>query len=232
MAIVEHEDSALKIGGKTLASRLIVGTGRYHSLESMQQSLELSGADCVTVAVRRERLYDPSGQNILDFIDTDRFLLLPNTASCYTVEDALRTARLGREILRGLENDGANWVKLEVLGDARTLLPDVQGTLRATEKLVGEGFQVLCYTSDDPVVARQLKELGAAAVMPAGSPIGSGTGNPQSQQHSDLFGIPQGGRSRLPGDRGRRRRHGERRRAGDGVGGRRCTPQYGHRPCA
>lgn len=177
MATVDEQlDAPLVIGGKTLSSRLLVGTGRYHSLDVMQQSLALSGSDCLTVAVRRERLYDPSGQNILDFIDTDRYLLLPNTASCYCVEDALRTARLGREILRGLENDGADWVKLEVLGDARTLLPDVRGTLQATEQLVSEGFHVLCYTTDDPVVARQLKELGAAAVMPAGSPIGSGQG--------------------------------------------------------
>ncbi len=166
----------LTLGTHTLRSRLIVGTGRYRTLESMRDALDLSGADCITVAVRRERLYDPSGQNILDFIDTDRYLLLPNTAGCYSVEDALRTARLGREILRGLENPGADWVKLEVLGDGKTLLPDVVGTLQATEQLVEEGFQVLCYTSDDPVVARQLKQAGATAVMPAGSPIGSGQG--------------------------------------------------------
>ena len=176
MATVEQTDTELRIGTKTLRSRLIVGTGRYRSLEIMRQSLDFSGTDCLTVAVRRERLYDPSGQNILDFIDTDRYLLLPNTAGCYSVEDAVRTARLGREILRGLENAGADWVKLEVLGDNKTLLPDVLGTLQATEKLVEEGFQVLCYTTDDPVIARQLKEVGATAVMPAGSPIGSGQG--------------------------------------------------------
>ena len=145
-------------------------------MEVMRDSHEQSGSDCLTVAVRRERLYNTTGQNILDFVDTDRFLLLPNTAGCYCVEDVLRTAKLGREILRGLGNPGADWVKLECLGDNKTLLPDVLGTLQATEKLVADDFQVLCYTSDDPVVARQLKEAGAAAVMPAGSPIGSGQG--------------------------------------------------------
>lgn len=181
MATVEQESPSelpdkLEVGAMTLHSRLIVGTGLYDSMETMAAALDASGADCLTVAVRRERLYNRSGQNILDHIDLQRFTLLPNTAACYTVEDALRTARLGREILRGLDNPGANWLKLEVLGDNKTLLPDVLGTLQATEKLVDEGFQVLCYTTDDPVVARQLKELGAAAVMPAGSPIGSGQG--------------------------------------------------------
>jgi len=166
----------LSVGTHQLRSRLIVGTGRYDSLPAMRESLEASGADCLTVAVRRERLYDRLGQNLLDFIDLDRYLLLPNTAGCYSVEDAIRTARLGREILRGLANPGADWVKLEVLGDGRTLLPDSLGTLQATEKLVEEGFQVLCYTTDDPLVARKLKAAGATAVMPAGSPIGSGQG--------------------------------------------------------
>lgn len=169
-------EETLKIGSKTLRSRLIVGTGRYDSMEVMRDSHEQSGSDCLTVAVRRDRLYNTTGQNILDYIDTDRFMLLPNTAGCYCVEDVLRTAKLGREILRGLENPGADWVKLECLGDNKTLLPDVLGTLQATEKLVEDGFEVLCYTSDDPVVARQLKNAGAAAVMPAGSPIGSGQG--------------------------------------------------------
>jgi thiazole synthase len=159
-----------------LRSRLIVGTGKYDSYGLMAESLEASGTHCITVAVRRERLYDQHGQNILDAIDLERYILLPNTAGCYSVEDAVRTARLGREILRGLENPGANWVKLEVLGDSKTLLPNPLATLRATEQLVAEGFDVLCYTSDDPIVARQLKEAGATAVMPAGSPIGSGQG--------------------------------------------------------
>ena len=176
MATVDTAQDLLQLGTKCLTSRLIVGTGQYDSMAIMRDALELSGSACLTVAVRRERLYNTTGENILDFIDTDRYLLLPNTAGCYSVEDALRTARLGREILRGLENAGADWVKLEVLGDNKTLLPDVLGTLQATEKLVEEGFQVLCYTTDDPVVARQLKEAGATAVMPAGSPIGSGQG--------------------------------------------------------
>jgi thiazole synthase len=138
--------------------------------------LELSGTDCITVAVRRERLIDEAGKNLLDFIDTRRYTLLPNTAGCFTADDAIRTARLGREILLGLENPGADWVKLEVLGDKKTLLPDPVATLEATERLVDEGFQVLCYTTDDPVIARRLKQAGAVSVMPAGSPIGSGQG--------------------------------------------------------
>jgi thiazole synthase len=166
----------LRVGSHTLASRLIVGTGKYASYETMAQSLDLSGTDCITVAVRRERLIDARGNNLLDFIDTRRYTLLPNTAGCFTADDAIRVARLGREILLGLENPGADWVKLEVLGDAKTLLPDPIGTLEATEKLVAEGFQVLCYTTDDPMVARRLKAAGATSVMPAGSPIGSGQG--------------------------------------------------------
>ncbi|MFO0818541.1 MAG: thiazole synthase [Pirellulales bacterium] len=175
-SILAGPDGPLRVGGHTLKSRLIVGTGRYETLELMRESLELSGADCVTVAVRRERLYDGVGRNLLDHIDPQRFILLPNTAGCYTAIDAVRCARLGREILRGLENPGADWVKLEVLGDSKSLLPDPVATLEATEKLVADGFQVLCYTSDDPVIARRLKQAGAAAVMPAGSPIGSGQG--------------------------------------------------------
>ena len=128
------------------------------------------------MAVRRERLINAAGENILDHIDTSRYVLLPNTAGCYTADDAVRVARLGRELLRELGNPGAEWVKLEVLGDKRTLLPDPVGTLEATKRLVDEGFTVLVYTSDDPVVAKRLKDLGAASVMPAGSPIGSGQG--------------------------------------------------------
>lgn len=172
---IDQQD-ALAIGQHRLHSRLIVGTGRYDSFAVMADSLDVSGTHCITVAVRRERLYDEHGQNILDYIDLDRYILLPNTAGCYTAEDAVRTARLGREILRGLENPGADWVKLEVLGDTKTLLPDPVATIEATERLVQDGFQVLCYTSDDPIVARRLKEAGATAVMPAGSPIGSGQG--------------------------------------------------------
>lgn len=169
-------ESALIVGGRQLGSRLIVGSGRYRNFEQMADSLAASGADCVTVAVRREKLYDPLGKNILDYIDPQRYTLLPNTAGCYCAADAIRTARLGREILKALDNPGADWVKLEVLGDSRTLLPDPVETLAATEQLVADGFQVLCYTSDDPVIARRLKQAGAASVMPAGSPIGSGQG--------------------------------------------------------
>lgn len=172
----ETGDGQLRLGNHVLASRLIVGTGKYDTFEQMQQALDLSGTSCITVAVRRERLYDCHGRNILDAVDLDRYVLLPNTAGCFTAEDALRTARLGREILLGLENPGADWVKLEVLGDQRTLLPDPVATLAATEQLVADGFQVLCYTSDDPVMAKRLKDVGATSVMPAGSPIGSGQG--------------------------------------------------------
>jgi thiazole synthase len=164
-------DQPLRIGTHTLSSRLIVGTGRYETLEVMRDALSVSGSQCVTVAVRRERLYDPDGKNILDYIDWERFTLLPNTAGCYQAEDAVRVARL-----RALGNPGADWVKLEVLGDTKTLLPDPIATLEACRRLVDDGFQVLCYTSDDPIIARRLKEAGAASVMPAGSPIGSGQG--------------------------------------------------------
>jgi len=166
----------LKIGSHTFASRLVVGTGKYSGYELMREALELSGAECITVAVRRERLIDAEGKNLLDYIDTDRYTILPNTAGCFSAEDAVRVARLGREILTQMNNPGADWVKLEVLGDAKTLLPDPIGSLEATEKLVAEGFQVLVYSSDDAVVAKRLKEAGATSVMPAGSPIGSGQG--------------------------------------------------------
>jgi thiazole synthase len=172
--IVPHD--ALAVGTHTFDSRLIVGTGKYAGYDLMAEALELSGTGCITVAVRRERLIDAEGRNLLDFIDTSRYTLLPNTAGCFTAADAIRVARLGREILLGLENPGADWVKLEVLGDSKTLLPDPMATLAATERLVDEGFQVLCYTTDDPVTAKRLKEAGATSVMPAGSPIGSGQG--------------------------------------------------------
>lgn len=176
MSLQTHIDSRVKIGTHELQSRLIVGTGKYDSNTIMQESLEASGADCVTVAVRRERLYDRDGKNILDFIDLKRFTLLPNTAGCFNATDAVRVAKLGREILRKLGNPGYDWVKLEVLGDTKTLLPDPVATLEACKQLVAEGFQVLCYTSDDPIMAVRLKAAGAASVMPAGSPIGSGQG--------------------------------------------------------
>ncbi|CAN5799372.1 thiazole synthase [soil metagenome] len=166
----------LVIAGKTFASRLIVGTGKYGDLAVMKNALEVSAAEVVTVAVRRERLYNAQGQSLLDALDLDRLTVLPNTAGCFTAEDAVRVARLGRELLEQLKNPGAGWVKLEVLGDKKTLLPDPLGTLEACRELVADGFQVLCYTSDDPIAAQRLKEAGAASVMPAGSPIGSGQG--------------------------------------------------------
>lgn len=176
MATIGSTESSLVLGTHHLNSRLIVGTGKYSTYELMQESLEVSGADVITVAVRRERLIDADGRNILDFIDLDKYTILPNTAGCFTAEDAVRVARMGREILRGLENPGADWVKIEVLGDTKTLLPDPVATLQATKQLVDEGFSVLCYSTDDPITAKRLKEAGATSVMPAGSPIGSGQG--------------------------------------------------------
>jgi thiazole synthase len=175
-AAASLEIAPLSIGTHVVQSRLLVGTGKYTTLELMRECLEASGAEVVTVAVRRERLFDRQGRNLLDYLDPKRYTILPNTAGCFTAEEALRTARLGRELLEGLGNPGSDWVKLEVLADQRTLLPDPVATLEATRVLVDEGFQVLCYTSDDPVMARRLKQAGATSVMPAGSPIGSGQG--------------------------------------------------------
>lgn len=176
MATQAIGDTPLKIGSFSFASRLIVGTGKYATYPQMAEALDVAAAECVTVAVRRERLIDAEGKNLLDFVDTDRYTILPNTAGCFTAEDAVRVARLGREILDQMGNPGKDWVKLEVLGDTKTLLPDPVATLEATEQLVADGFQVLVYTSDDAVCARRLKEAGASSVMPAGSPIGSGQG--------------------------------------------------------
>ena len=161
---------ALTIAGRTFHSRLIVGTGKYSSHAVMQQAHEASGAEMVTVAVRRVNISDRSRESLLDYIDTSRIALLPNTAGCYTAEEAIRTARLGREA--GL----SNWVKLEVIGDEQTLFPDNAALIEATRVLVKEGFVVLPYTTDDPVVCRKLEDAGAAAVMPLGAPIGSGLG--------------------------------------------------------
>jgi thiazole synthase len=169
-------DKPLKVGGFTFKSRLFTGTGKYPSYELMQQCMDASGCEVTTVAVRRERLIDKDGKSILDFLDLKRLTILPNTAGCFSADDAIRHARLARELLTNLENPGAGWVKLECLADKRTLLPDPIDTLRATEQLVKDGFTVLVYTSDDPVLAKRLKEAGAASVMPAGSPIGSGQG--------------------------------------------------------
>lgn len=166
----------LRVGAHEFSSRLLVGTGKYATYELMQQALEVSGAECITVAVRRERLFDKDGKNILDFIDLQKYTILPNTAGCFSAEDAVRVARLGRELLLQAGNPGASWVKLEVLGDTKTLLPDPVATLEATRQLVADGFDVLVYTTDDPITARRLKDAGAKSVMPAGSPIGSGQG--------------------------------------------------------
>ena len=159
----------LVIAGRTFRSRLIVGTGKYPSYSIMKAAHEASGADMVTVAVRRVDITRKT-ESLLDYIDTSKIFLLPNTAACYTAEDAIRTARLGREA--GM----SNWVKLEVIGDEQTLFPDNEGLLEATRVLVKEGFIVLPYTNDDPVMCRKLAEAGAAAVMPLGAPIGSGLG--------------------------------------------------------
>src|SRR5258708_26044878 len=161
MSVEPHADAPLVLGNHTFESRLIVGTGKYKTFDLMRDCLEASGSEVITVAVRRERLIDAQGRNILDFIDLARYTILPNTAGCFTADDAIRVARLGREILLGLENPGADWVKLEVLGDTKTLLPDLVATLQATEKLVAEGFHVLCYTTDDPITAKRLKAAGA-----------------------------------------------------------------------
>jgi len=166
----------LRIGGFEIGNRLFVGTGKYATYELMRDALAATACEVVTVAVRRERMSDGQGRNILDFLDLSRYTLLPNTAGCFNADDAVRTALLGRELLEGLENPGAAWVKLEVLGDKKTLLPDPVGSLEALKVLKAEGLTVLCYTSDDPIMARRLKDAGADAVMPAGSPIGSGQG--------------------------------------------------------
>lgn len=168
--------SPLTIAGRRLASRLFVGTGKYASFEQMRHALDASRCEVVTVAVRRERLFNDRGESLLDHLDLTRYTILPNTAGCFTAEDAVRVARLGRELLDQAGNPGASWVKLEVLGDKKTLLPDPIGTLEACRELVADGFQVLVYTSDDPILAERLKGAGAASVMPAGSPIGSGQG--------------------------------------------------------
>ncbi len=162
-------DTNLVLGGKDFTSRLIVGTGKYSTSEIMRQAHEESGAEIVTVAVRRVSL-PGKGESILDFIDTKRFTLLPNTAGCYTADEAIRTAYLAREAGLG------EMVKLEVIGDARTLFPDVQGLLEATKTLAREGFVVMPYTNDDPIIAKRLEDAGAACVMPLGAPIGSGLG--------------------------------------------------------
>jgi thiazole synthase len=176
VSLADPADKPLRLGTRTFQSRLFTGTGKYPSHESMRDALAASGCEVTTVAVRRERLYNEQGQSLLDFIDTKRLTILPNTAGCFSASDAIRVAMLGRDILEQLGNPGASWVKLEVLGDKKTLLPDPMGTVEATRELVKEGFEVLAYTSDDPIAALRIKEAGATSVMPAGSPIGSGQG--------------------------------------------------------
>ena len=161
-------DTNLVLGGKEFSSRLIVGTGKYGSMDVMREAHEASGAQIITVAIRRVGL--PSGESILDHIDTSRYTILPNTAGCYSADEAVRTSYLAREAGLG------ELVKLEVIGDARTLFPDVQGLLDATKTLAREGFVVMPYTNDDPVIAKRLEDAGAACVMPLGAPIGSGLG--------------------------------------------------------
>jgi len=162
--------ATLTIAGREFRSRLVVGTGKYRTFPEMQRCHEASGADMVTVAVRRVNLTDRSKESLLDYIDRDKIFILPNTAGCYTADDAIRTAMLAREV--GL----SNWIKLEVIGDEKTLFPDNEGLLEATRVLVKEGFVVLPYTNDDVVNARKLIDAGAAAVMPLAAPIGSGLG--------------------------------------------------------
>jgi thiazole synthase len=164
------EDDAFVIAGRTFKSRLIVGTGKYPSHQAMKEAHERSGTDMVTVAVRRIDLKAAKGESLIDFIDRKKIMILPNTADCYTVDDAVRTARLGREA--GL----SNWVKLELIGDKRTLFPDTAALVEATRILAKEDFVVLPYTNDDLIVARKLIDAGAAAIMPLGAPIGSGMG--------------------------------------------------------
>lgn len=171
----------LKIADFSIRARLFVGTGKYlrdgtPDYELMRAALDASGCEVVTVAVRRERLYDKQGRSLLDFLDLQRYTILPNTAGCFSADDAIRAARLGRELLEGLKNPGARWVKLEVLGDKQTLLPDPMETLRAAEALLKEDFIVLAYANDDPILCQRLKAAGCASVMPLGSPIGSGQG--------------------------------------------------------
>jgi thiazole synthase len=170
VAAQAESDDLLSLGNHRFHSRLFVGTGKYADFDTMRRALEVSGTEVVTVAVRRVDFSGPPEKNLLHYIDRERYTILPNTAGCYSAEEAIRVARLGREL--GI----SELVKLEVLGDPRTLLPDPIGTLEATRALVAEGFTVLVYTSDDPILARRLEEAGATSVMPAGSPIGSGQG--------------------------------------------------------
>ncbi len=163
-------DDLFELGGRTFRSRLIVGTGKYKDFDETRRAIEASGAEIVTVAVRRVNITDPAQANLLDWISPERFTILPNTAGCYTADEAVRTALLAREAGVG------NFVKVEVIGDQRTLFPDVTATIEASKRLVEEGFIVLPYVMDDPVACRRLEDVGCAAVMPLAAPIGSGLG--------------------------------------------------------
>jgi len=166
------QDTPLVVAGKSYQSRLLVGTGKYKDMDETREAIETSGAEIVTVAVRRSNIgQKPDEPNLLDVISPHKYTILPNTAGCYTAEDALRTCRLARELL-----DDHRLVKLEVLGDEQTLYPDIPATLEAAEILVKEGFEVMVYTSDDPIIAKRLEEIGCVAVMPLAAPIGSGLG--------------------------------------------------------
>ncbi len=166
------EDRPLIIAGRRYQSRLLTGTGKYADLEQTRKATEAAGAEIVTVAIRRTNIGQSAGEpNLLDALPPEHYTILPNTAGCYTVEDAVRTCRLARELL-----DGHKLVKLEVLGDEKTLFPDMVATLKAAEILIADGFDVMVYTNDDPVIARRLAEMGCVAVMPLAAPIGSGLG--------------------------------------------------------
>ncbi len=164
-------EDKLVIDDKSYTSRLLVGTGKYKDFEETRDAIEASGAEIVTVAIRRTNIGQEQGDNLLDYIPPDKFTLLPNTAGCYDVDSAVRTCRLARELL-----DGHDLVKLEVLGDEKTLYPDIPATLEATAILVDEGFKIMVYTTDDPIMAKRLEEMGCVAVMPLAAPIGSGLG--------------------------------------------------------
>jgi len=172
MTVFLSTDDGLVIAGKTYRSRLLTGTGKFRDLDETRAATEAAGAEIVTVAIRRTNIgQDPGQPNLLDVLPPDRYTILPNTAGCYTAEDAVRTCRLARELL-----DGHNLTKLEVLGNEKTLFPDVVQTLKAAEQLVADGFEVMVYTSDDPILAKRLEEIGCVAVMPLAAPIGSGLG--------------------------------------------------------
>lgn len=166
------DGDTFRIGTREFRSRLLVGTGKYRDFDETRAAIEASGAEIVTVAIRRTNIgQDPGEPNLLDYLSPDRYTILPNTAGCYTAGDAVRTCRLARELL-----DGHSLVKLEVLGDEKTLFPDVTATLEAAETLVADGFEVMVYTNDDPIMARRLEEIGCVSVMPLAAPIGSGLG--------------------------------------------------------